>query len=86
MANTTTSIPALFKAAPSHATLEKRIIEELRFGPATRQELADRFERGVNSLCAPVKAMLKAGLIEEFDRVTGKSGSKQWLMRLKDAG
>ncbi|HVH93250.1 MAG TPA: hypothetical protein VM783_17935 [Candidatus Acidoferrum sp.] len=85
MANQSTSIAALLRAAPEQSTLEKRIIEELRIGPATRQDLADKFERGVNSLCAPVKAMIKAGLIEEFDRVIGKSGSKQWLLRIREA-
>lgn len=82
-----TSHAALPKARKALSTLQLRIITELMLWPATRKELAERLGKPINCICAPVKALLEAGKIDEF--VQGENtgtGRRAWLLRVKKEG
>ena len=83
-----TKIAALFRPRTQelHRKLEEQIVDLLRLGPLTRYSIADKLDRGVNCVCAPVKALLDAGVIVEGARVTQReTGNLAWTLKLKEA-
>lgn len=78
-----TSLEALPKARKALSTLQLRIITELMLWPATRKELAERLGKPINCICAPVKALVDAGRIDEYAKVENSgTGRKAWFLRL----
>lgn len=85
MANDT-KVAALFRPTTQslHRKLEEQIVDLLRHGPLTRLTIANKLERGVNCVCAPVKALLSAGVIVEHDRIKQpETGNLAWTLKLK---
>ena len=54
------------------------------FGLATRLSISNKLERGVNCVCAPVKALLDAGVLVEGERIKQpETGNLAWTLTLK---
>lgn len=69
----------------SHDSLAHRVVEHIKLnGPATRQELAKLFDKPASSLCGPIKALLKAGLLVEGERIRNpETQSWNWKLEVK---
>lgn len=60
-----TSFAALPGAQRGLSALQQSIVNALRTLPATRKELAQRIDKPINCITAPVKALIDAGVIAE---------------------
>lgn len=87
-----TSIAALFKPSTQslHAELQQRIVGVFNVGrhgdALTRQQLAVILDKPINCITAPVKALLKAGLIVEHERVRNQhTKCLNWTLKLKES-
>lgn len=67
-------------------TLEDRVLDSLYVdGPGTRLDLAKRLDKPTNCITATVLALIKAGIIEEYDRVVQpETGNKAWKLQVKE--
>ena len=87
MANDSTSLQAFFKGRTQRdiSTLETRVLDSLYVdGPATRLDLSNRLGRPINCITAPVLNLIKAGIIEEHDRIVQpETGNKAWQLKVK---
>ena len=87
MANDSTSLQALFKekTQQSISTTEARVLDSLYVdGPATRLDLSNRLDKPINCITAPVLNLIKAGIIEEHDRIVQpETGNKAWQLKVK---
>lgn len=83
-----TSLTAFFKyrTRESIKTLEASVLASLYMdGPGTRLDLANRLGKPINCITAPVLALIKAGIIEEYDRVVQpETGNKAWQLKVKE--
>lgn len=83
-----TSLAAFFKdkTQRSISTIEARVLDSLYVdGPGTRLDLAKRLDKPINCITAPVLALIKAGIIEEHNRVVQpETGSKAWQLKVKE--
>lgn len=79
-----TSVAALLRHTDK-TSLEHRVLNLIHaHGALTRQEIAKKLEKPINSVCAPVKSLLKAGILEEVQRVVNaESGNKCWTLGVK---
>lgn len=88
MANDSTSLQAFFKEKKQRkiSTLETRVCYSLyMYGPATRLELSNRLDKPINCITAPVLNLIKAGIIEEHDRIVQpETGNKAWQLKVKE--
>ena len=88
MANDSTSLQAFFKEKTQRniSTLETRVLYSLYVdGPATRLDLSNRLDKPINCITAPVLNLIKAGIIEEHDRIVQpETGNKAWQLKVKD--
>ena len=88
MANDSTSLQAFFKAKTQRdiSTLETRVLDSLYGdGPATRLDLSNRLDKPINCITAPVLNLIKAGIIEEHDRIVQpETGNKAWQLKVKE--
>lgn len=88
MANADTSISAFTKnrTQSSIKVLEQRIIDSLHDqGPGTRLDLANRLDKPINCITSPVLALIKAGVIEEHDKIVQpETGNKAWQLKVKE--
>ena len=83
-----TSLAAFFKdkTQESITTLEARVLDSLYVdGPGTRLDLANRLCKPINCITGPVLALIKAEIIEEYDRVVQpETGNKAWKLKVKE--
>ena len=83
-----TSLAAFFKdkAQRSITTLEARVLGSLYVhGPATRLDLSNRLDKPINCITGPVLNLIKAGIIEEHDRIVQpETGKKVWQLKVKE--
>lgn len=83
-----TSLAAFFKDKTQRSirTLEARVLDSLYVdGPGTRLDLAKRLGKPINCITAPVLALIRAGIIEEHNRVVQpETGSKAWQLKVKE--
>lgn len=88
MANDNTSLQAYFmeKTQRYISTLETRVLDSLCVdGPATRLDLSNRLDKPINCITAPVLNLIKAGIIDEHDRIVQpETGNKAWQLKVKD--
>ena len=88
MANDSTSVSAFTKNRTQSGAkvVEQRVLDSLHdSGPGTRLDLANRLGKPINCITAPVLALIKAGLIEEHDKVVQpETGNKAWQLRIKE--
>lgn len=88
MANDSTSLQAFFKDKTQRdiTTLEARVLDSLNIdGPATRLDLSKRLDKPINCITSPVLGLIRANLIEEFNRVQQpETGNKAWQLRIKE--
>ena len=64
-----------------------RVLDELYVhGPGTHAELSTRCDLKVNVICGRVNELLKAGIVEEFEKVLDPSTHKLvWNLRVKES-
>lgn len=83
-----TSLAAFFKdkTQRSISTLETHVLDSLYAdGPGTRLDLAKRLGKPINCITAPVLNLVKAGIIEEHDRIVQpETGNKAWQLKVKE--
>ncbi len=83
-----TSLAAFFslKTQRNISTLETRVLDSLYVdGPATRLDLSNRLDKPINCITAPVLNLIKAGIIEEHDRIVQpETGNKAWQLKVKE--
>ena len=83
-----TSLAAFFKykTQQSISTLETRVLDSLYVdGPATRLDLSNRLDKPINCITEPVLNLIKAGIIEEHDRIVQpETGNKAWQLKVKE--
>lgn len=83
-----TSLAAFFKENTQRAisTLETLVLDSLYVdGPATRLDLSNRLDKPINCITAPVLNLIKAGIIEEHDRIVQpETGNKAWQLKVKE--
>lgn len=79
-----TRIAALLRAAPQWSPMKGQILEVLKTTPSTRKELAAHIGKPINSITAPVKSLLDAEVIEEFELAEHDTGCKAWRLRIKE--
>ena len=88
MANDSTSLQAFFKEKTQRniSTLETLVLDSLYVdGPATRLDLSKRVAKPINCITAPVLNLIKAGIIEEHDRIVQpETGNKAWQLKVKE--
>jgi len=88
VANNSTSIQAFTRVQTQRniSTLETRVLDSLYAdGPATRLDLSNRLGKPINCITSPVLNLIKAGIIEEHDRVTQpETGNKAWQLKVKE--
>lgn len=88
MANDSTSLQAFFKEKTQRdiRALGSRVLDSLYVdGPATRLGLSNRLDKPINCITAPVLNLIKAGIIEEHDRIVQpETGNKAWQLKVKE--
>ena len=88
MANDSASLQAFFKEKTQRdiSTLETRVLDSLYVdGPATRLDLSNRLDKPINCTTAPVLNLIKAGIIEEHDRIVQpETGNKAWQLKVRE--
>lgn len=64
---------------------QTQVLDDLYFnGPATRAQLEQRTKLKLCCVCGRVNELLKAGAIEEFEKVTDEETHKKvWNLRVK---
>lgn len=83
-----TSLSAYWSARAGGAVSEGQasILEELAlFGGATRRELAEGLDKGINSICGRVNELLKSGLVTDTETtIDEETGKRVHVVRLSD--
>ncbi len=83
-----TSLAAFFrdKTQRDISTLETRVLDSLYVdGPATRLDLSNRLGKPINCITSPVLNLIKAGIIEEHDRIVQpETCNKAWQLKVKE--
>ena len=83
-----TSLAAFYKdkTQRSTTTLKSLVLDSLYTdGPGTRLDLANRLDKPINCITAPVLALIRAKIIEEHDLVVQpETGKKAWQLKVKE--
>lgn len=70
---------------PCRRQYEAQILEALRAEHGTRLDLSKRLGVPINCITSPVLSLVKAGAIEEYDKVMQiETGTKAWKLRIKE--
>lgn len=74
-------------AQPKGGRIVDQVLEELQQrGPGTRLELAERMQKKINCITAPVLQLLNEGRIQETKLVqNAETGKSAWLLEVRDA-
>lgn len=68
------------------AASEQRVYDTVKAaGSCTRMDIANLLETPINRITSPVFNLIKAGILEEHDRIIQpETGNKAWAIRVKE--